>query len=436
MNGADDLTRSLHEGTEDMPTKLPGAPELRRHAERGRRTRVLVGTAMVTLVALAVTIGVGASDPHATGPEPAPVGSPTAPSPTGTRGPEPALSPAIYFDALAVEGDALTDPITSINGQKDIYLTREGGPARQIIATKANEHCPRVSPEGDMLAYLEGRTVVVRALNPTGDPATTATRVKFDTRDLTCPQWSPDGRQLAVAITGYDAPDQIIEVRVIELDGENRLLAARRDQYMPLPWIAWSPDGDAIAFTTPDSIWVAPLDGGEPEMLWRGRAPQDPVFGPPLPGTTERLWWLATGELAIGAATDEEGHEAVHIVDPDSGRDHPLGDFPVDYPETWSWSPDGSRLVFSHSDGSERMFDRASGTTVSLRPRLDGREMHIWKLAWSADGHRLVGTADDGDRSTGGFALVSMDPDGSSVKVLTPWVMALYSEADPSWSPR
>jgi hypothetical protein len=73
---------------------------------------------------------------------------------------------------------------------------------------------------------------------------------------------------------------------------------------------------------------------------------------------------------------------------------------------------------------------------MRLRPRLDGRGIHIWKLAWSADGRRLVGTAGDGVPSTPGFALVSMDPDGSSVDVLTPWVMALYSEADASWSPR
>jgi WD40 repeat protein len=142
---------------------------------------------------------------------------------------------------------------------------------------------------------------------------------------------------------------------------------------------------------------------------------------------------LVTGEIAVSTHTDVDQVEALHIVDSDTGRGQVVGTFPMDAATPSSWSPDGSRLVFADSDGTVRMFNRASGKAVPVKPRLDGKEVGIWKLAWSTDGQRLVGTA--ANPSTEGFALVSMDPDGSSVEVLTPWSMALYSSADLSWGP-
>ncbi len=428
----------LARGAEPVERPVLDVGDLVAQAERRlirRRLGVVAAGAVVVAVVVAGGFALRPGDQRLSPAPPAP----TAPSPTATQDPKPVLSPAIYFDALAVKGDALTDPVPSIDGQKDLYLTREGGSARQIIATKAHEHCPRVSPDGSMLAYLEGGeerggTVVVRRLDPTGEPGPTTARVQY-TNSLSCPQWSPDGQQLAVAIAGYDAPDQTLEVRVIQVDGKERLLATQRDQWMPPSELAWSPTGNAIAFTTPDSVWVAPLDGGEPERLWQGRPAQDPNwFGAPPAGTPRRLSWLTTGEVAVSAFSDVDEHEVLRVVHPDSGRDRVLGTFPMSEPATWAWSPDGSRLVFSETDGGMQMFDRASGRTVPLRPRLDGRGLAVWRLAWSPNGQRLVGTTHD--PSGDGFGLVSMDADGSSVDVLTPWVMALYSDADPSWSPR
>jgi Tol biopolymer transport system component len=357
-----------------------------------------------------------------------PIG-PLAPTPTGIRDPK-ALGTAIYFDATAVEGDSLSGA-RALAGPKDIYLTREGGTAQQIIATRAPEYCPMVSPEGDMLAYLEGTTVVVRRLDASGLPGATTARVQHSPSadGLACPQWSPDGRRLAVATYG---PDGSLEVRVIELDGTERTLSTHGGQGM----FAWSPDGQAIAYTTFDSVWVAPLDGGEARRLWQGRTSGRSGVGP-WPGHPTKLAWLATGELAVSAQTDVDGHYAQHIVDAVSGHDQVIGTVLIGG-SGWSWSPDGSRLAFADTDGTEQLLDRVSGTTVPIRPRLSGHVLPIGKLVWSPDGRRLVGTAADPDPSTGGFryGLVSMDPGGGSVKVLTPWTLALYSEADASWSAR
>lgn len=432
------LRELLARGADTVERPALDVADLVAQAEH-RLVRRRLGVVAASAAAVAVIAAGGlALRPDDGRPAPAP---PEPAETSKTPDAKPDLAPAVYFDALAVDGNALTDPIYNISGPKDLYVTREGGRTRQVVATGANEHCPRVSPDGDLLAYLEGTTVVVRRLDPNGYPGATTALVRHSSIGsdaLTCPLWSPRGRQLAIAVSTFDdgAYEQVFEVRVIDADGTERLAARQQGQWMPLPEIAWSPDGDAIAYTTPDSVWVAPLDGGEPSMLWQGRALGAPSGFPPYPGRPVRLGWLATGKLAVSAQTDVDEVDALHLVDPDSGRDQAVGTFPSADPSTWSWSPDGSRLVFSDHDGGVRMLDLASGKAVPLRPRLQGQVLPIWRLAWSGDGRRLVGTAGDADPSTVGFALISMDLDGSSVEVLTPWTMALYSEADPSWSPR
>jgi len=434
---SESLRDLLTRGADTVERPALNVGHLVEQAER-RLLRRRLGVVAASAAAVAVVAAGGVALRQDDG-SPAPAPPPPAQT-SKTPDAKPVLGPAIYFDALAVDGDALTDPAHNISGPKDIYLTHEGGPTRQLVATGADEHCPRVSPEGDMLAYLVGSSVVVRRLDADGDPGTTAARVDSGVRadELTCPQWSPDGRRVAVAVSGFDdgAYEQTLEVRVIAVDGTERLLATRQAQWMPLPEIAWSPDGDAIAYTTPDSVWVAPLDGGEQEVLWQGRASGAPTGFPPYPGMPVRLDWLATGELAVSAQTEVDGQEALHIVDPDSGHDRVRATFATTSPSTWAWSPDGSRMVFSATDGGEQLFDRASGTIVPVRPRLHRHGLPIWEVTWSADGRRLVATAADEDPSTVEFALVSMDPDGSSFEVVTPWTLALYSSASVSWSPR
>ena len=438
----------LHDAFDELVADVPVYGDIDRAIEQANREQVhrhgMVAGLAAAAAVVAVIIGMLAITHDANRSErPAGPSSPT-PTPTGSQDPTPALGPAIYFDALAVQGDSLSDPAHNIGGPKDIYLTRESGTAQQLVATRTDEHCPRVSPEGDMLAYLEGTTVVVRRLDANGLPGATTARVQHSpasTDGLACPQWSPRGGQLAIAVDGFDdeSYEQNFEVRVIDADGgTERVVARPQAQFMPLSEIAWSPAGDAIAYRTADSVWIAPLHGGEPRRLWQGRTSTSgvPSGFPPYPGMPDRLAWLATGELAVTAQTDVDGRFRLHIIDVDSGRDRVLGTFPLESPNTWSWSPDGSRLAFSDTDGTEQLFDRVSGTTVPIRPRLFGRKLAVWKLAWSPDGRRLVGTATDTDPSTVAFGLVSMDPDGGSVKVLTPWTLALYSEADTSWGPR
>ena len=82
--------------------------------------------------------------------------------------------------------------------------------------------------------------------------------------------WSPDGKWIA-----YFSTDQTIKVipvqggasrEVVKVEGANRNLDMNMD-------MAWSQDGKKIAYTSNGGIWLVSLDGGKPEKIETGLAP-------------------------------------------------------------------------------------------------------------------------------------------------------------------
>jgi Tol biopolymer transport system component len=250
-----------------------------------------------------------------------------------------------------------------------------------------------------------------------------------------CPQWSPDNRRLAVVAEGQDWSTP--ELRVVTLDGKERLLTL----LPPYAYaFAWSPDGEAVAYLTEDAVWIAPLDGGGPELFWRSTpTPDGDPQGIPLPRAPTSLSWLSTGEIAVVVLSDDvsdgwpyvpEGPSVLHIIDVPSERHQKIELIDSDVATSAEvWSPDESRFAISDGDGAWILvYDRATGARVTLKPQLDdGSRLTINGVSWSADGERLLTDAQRGPDSQGGpFAWVSIDPDGASVEVLTPWTKVSY----------
>jgi WD40 repeat protein len=57
-----------------------------------------------------------------------------------------------------------------------------------------------------------------------------------------------------------------------------------------------------------------------------------------------------------------------------------------------NWSPDGSRLASSSNDDTVRIWDPATGQSVST---LEGHSGSVRSIAWSPDGSRLVSVSND-----------------------------------------
>jgi Tol biopolymer transport system component len=343
--------------------------------------------------------------------EPAPSPETTTPSPrlqtpTLVGTPAPTSTPAvpaagsdavIVFAADPAAGENLIDPldpgIAELQPQRmDLYVTRAGQPVRRIVATDANERCPVFSPDGAQLAYMEvppavdrpAANLVVVSVDVSGIPTGVDLRVPLPPDEIyaggvPCPKWSPDGTRLAYLaypLSGFTSFDEYLaEVRVATLDGDEIVVSGSRPA---ANWtrLAWSPDGDAIAYAAVGGVWRATLDGSEPSVL----------------GTAD------------------------------------IGEY-----ESW-WPTDGSTVVTA-ADGKV-VVKNEDGSAVEFAVLHEGVELRVGSAELSPDGDRAVAlvSADDGT----GWALATCALDGSNVELLTPWSWALNwaGPSDVSWQPR
>lgn len=131
-------------------------------------------------------------------------------------------------------------------GTWDIYIL-EGGMARRITSDASDEHEPRWSPDGEMLAFVarlrEGLSVKVVRADGTGERTIFSDGVNLD------PRWSPDGRMFAFVREGTETRSDIWVAEVSS--GEARCIS--RDGLNSAP--RWSPDGSQILFHSRGETW-------------------------------------------------------------------------------------------------------------------------------------------------------------------------------------
>jgi hypothetical protein len=144
-----------------------------------------------------------------------------------------------------------------------LYLTDlSGGEPEPILNDGPSIQCPAFSPDGRLLAYVEGEQepeVVVVALGVDGVPEE---QLRIDLGYESCPRWSPDGRSLAFA--GGDG-----QVWVASLSGEMHKFAVCPRGGV-CPWnpmgvfdLAWTYDGSGMVV-----LGTTGLTGKEGYVVW------------------------------------------------------------------------------------------------------------------------------------------------------------------------
>ena len=158
----------------------------------------------------------------------------------------------------------------------DIYVIFVGSDLPHRLTTNpARDVSPAWKPDGSLIAFarLDDAHVGVYVASPLGGAEQRIatfppTRISTSVRGTAEPSlsWSPDGRWLAVSHIAGDNPSSL---HVISQDGsENRQVLAA-DQEHNYTAVAFSPEGDALAFVDSGHLGVVEIDPAEPSRQRR-----------------------------------------------------------------------------------------------------------------------------------------------------------------------
>lgn len=165
-----------------------------------------------------------------------------------------------------------TSPVWSPDGTRVAFVSDRGDGSRIFVAAASGRGLRRLtrdprfddtdpawSPTGSRIVFVrtdEFDTKFLYTMNTDG----TGLRFLLEAGGLCCPEWSPDGRQLALSLNG--------EIVVVDRNGKGRrLVSGNGSNTSP----TWSPDGRMIAFDSDRDddwdIYVVSARGGPAKQL-------------------------------------------------------------------------------------------------------------------------------------------------------------------------
>ena len=146
------------------------------------------------------------------------------------------------------------------NDNGDVYLVREGTPARRIAGSDGDaieQVCPAFSPDGTRLAHGHSGALVITDLTADGVPSATATIGLEGTTLAPCATWSADGRWLAFGIATRADPLFVDEVWVVDADTAE----IRRLSVLAVTDLEWAPDTTELFIASDGGIVVYSVEG-------------------------------------------------------------------------------------------------------------------------------------------------------------------------------
>jgi Tol biopolymer transport system component len=273
-----------------------------------------------------------------------------------------------------------------------------GGRVRTLVRGFAGE--PAWSPDGRRLVFVHpGSGIWI--VNRDGSGRRLLLPLRYPAH-LT---WSPDGRRIAFLANGRTARTTDLGVVNANGSGFRILSAADHDAVAPNGGLAWSPDGNWIAFQAVQTIRIERTTGGHIRVLWRcsnTRSCVDPSWSP---DGSRLLFSTEAGMMVADNPTTAAGRPAPRVLVHDVGNQR--------------WSPDGRMIAFETDNGTIELTD-ANG-----RNRRQLTKGH--NAVWSPDGKALAFLRWRGPRSQ--WAIYTIRSNGTGERLIARYVSVDY----PAW---
>lgn len=291
------------------------------------------------------------------------------------------------FPSLSPDGKTIIYA-SRASGNWDIYSQRVGGTNPLNITKDSTDDDTQAvfSPNGEQIAFRSERDGGgIFLMGATGENPKRLTDFGFN------PTWSPDGKEVAVALEGVtNASSRLLDKSTLwainAASGEKRLVADF-DAVQP----AWSPNGKLIAFWTANGkgqrdILVVDAAGGAPKAITDDPAVDwNPV-------------WSADGKF-LYFASDRGGSMNFWRVAIDDQTGDIAGEFqaatiPSSVGQHFSFSRDGKQLAYVQNHSRETVqhigFDPTTGKVVGQPAGLIEGTQTAEHPAVSPDGERIA----------------------------------------------
>ena len=304
-----------------------------------------------------------------------------------------------------------------------LAIQADGSGLRRLAPTGAGIASYQWSPNGSRIAYLDalGALWVVHS-NGTGRQRLAA---PSPLRSPWYVAWSPDGKAIAVLAqdpTARPTPPAnhgwLLHLRITVIPSGGG--APRRLPTGDVGWLAWSPREDEIVYVTSGGAWAIRSDGNGRHSLHGARGGM-PTWSPD--GT--HLGFIGCRSQGGRCVSRYAG---IFVADADGSNLHQVtGHAYNEY--GFAWSPDGRSIVYGRANRQGIYVIGADGHNNHRLTRDSPRPVEDFALAWSPDGHSIAYTTD----RTGNDDVYLIDADGHNKHRLT---NTAANDTAPSWQPQ
>lgn len=315
------------------------------------------------------------------------------------------------------------DVLKSLTGERGLFFSRI------LMVCRASPHRSRFPTKEVYIVDPDGKNF---------------SQLTFDGTLSLSPSWAPDGNNISYTQYGSIGPSKkqgVVLKKHNLLTGNRNVLSARDGMNSGA---AWNPKGNQIALTLsfngrPEIYLINPHLRGEAELLSRliqvRRISGDgfqPSYGSLL-FDVEPSWSPDGSKLVFSSA--RSGHPMIYIVDVASKIASQLT-FAGQYNSSPDWSPKGDRIIFAAQRIKEGHFDLYAidpdGNNlarITAGDRINGRrKANTENPSWAPTGRHIVYS----NNETGRYAIYAMTLDGSVKKRISPENREC---TEPSWGP-